>query len=65
MWEVSKTSLVSEDYSYGRCVQLQLLADHVRELKQQLDLRITCKPEVIGKSNREVSTPRGGQKVNR
>lgn len=46
MWEDRETSDVCEDYSYGGCVELQLLADCVRELEQQLcDLRIIWETE--------------------
>lgn len=37
MWEVRDISSVGEGYTWGRCIQQQLLTDSVRELEVQLD----------------------------
>ncbi|XP_072928743.1 uncharacterized protein [Hemitrygon akajei] len=58
MWEVRVNTVVPDDYTCNRCIQLQLLSDRVRELEQELDeLRIIREAEAeIDKSYREAVT---------
>ena len=62
MWEVMVRDTISDphDFACGRCIQLQLLTDRLRELELELDeLRIIREAEgVIDSSYREVVTPK-------
>ena len=60
MWEVRVNTVVPDDHTCKRCIQLQLLSARVRELEQELDeLRIIREVETeIDRSYREVVTPK-------
>jgi len=60
MWEIREASSVPDDYICRKCTQLQLLADRVDRLEQQLDaLRSTMMAEsIIDRSFRDVVTPK-------
>eukprot|EP00061_Rhincodon_typus_P017998 g46972.t1 len=60
MWELWEISIVPDDYTCGKCTQLQLLGDRFRELELELDtLRIIRDAEhIIDKSFSEVVTPK-------
>lgn len=64
MWEVRVTTSVPTDFICGKCTQLQLLGNRVRELELELDeLRIIREAEgVIERSYREVVTPQVQEK---
>ena len=54
MWEVTVNTVVPDDHTCKKCIQLQLLSDRVKELERELDeLRIIREAEAeIGKSGR-------------
>ncbi|XP_059844550.1 uncharacterized protein LOC132404404 [Hypanus sabinus] len=60
MWEVRDTVGAPGCYSCGKCVQIQLLKEHVAALKKELDnLRFICENEsFLDRTYREVVTLR-------
>eukprot|EP00061_Rhincodon_typus_P009731 g33452.t1 len=58
MWELRETSIVPEDYTYGKCTQLQVLGDHVKELVLDGLWIIRDAERIIDKSFSEVGTPK-------
>jgi len=62
--EVRDTDSVPAFFTCGKCTQLQLLQDRVRQLEQELDeLRIIREAEeLIDRSFREVVTPKTGDR---
>ena len=60
MYVVRDSSSVSGDFTYKKCVRLQLLEERVKELEVELEeLRIIREAEVdIDRSYKEIVTPR-------
>eukprot|EP00061_Rhincodon_typus_P002681 g18203.t1 len=60
MWGLRETPIIPDNYPCGKCTQLQLLEDRVRELEPELDALRTIRDaeHILDKSFSEVVTPK-------